>query len=112
MHLERTLRTWGTPAFEETLKQELLQNLSRLPLQQGLSTGNYVADGPVQIVIHKMSEADDAIRVRAGIFYQGILGGCSCADDPSPSGESDEYCEVLVELDRSTAMAIITLQEE
>ncbi len=51
----------------------------------------------------------DIIRATAGIFYAGIIPGCSCADDPSPAHEYAEYCEVRLEIDRLTAETEIFL---
>lgn len=81
----------------------------QLPLQQGLTTGNYVIAHQHTAMINSVSEAGNLIRVTAGIFYQGVIGGCSCADDPAPINESDEYCEVRIEIDKATAETTIAL---
>jgi len=47
--------------------------------------------------------------VKAGIFYKSIIAGCSCSDDPSPIDEVDEHCEVMIEIDKRSAEATITL---
>jgi hypothetical protein len=109
IRFEKSLRAWGTADFADVLKREiLLLGADGLPLQQGLSTGNYVADEPIAVVINSVAAADDAIRVRAGIFYAGVIGGCSCTDDPTPASNINEYCEVLLEIDmRSAATAIV-----
>ncbi len=102
--LDNALKAWGTPGFEAVLKQEIAQlGADRLPLQQGLSTGNYVTADPITVVINSVAETDKAIRVTAGIFYQGVMSGCSCADDPTPVSTSNEYCEVQLDIDKLTA---------
>ena len=88
LRLEHALQAWGSPEFETVLKQELVRQAGLLPLQQGLTTGNYVADAPVTVVVNGVVEADDTIRVLAGIFYQGVIGGCRCADATPPGSES------------------------
>jgi hypothetical protein len=55
------------------------------------------------------NDADGFIRARAGIFFQGILSGCSCADDPTPVEEQSEYCELVFNIDKQTAQATVTL---
>jgi len=110
--LTKTLRARGTPDFEAVLKQELVQHPDCLPLQQGLARSNYVTDTPITAMIISVAETDAVIRVKAGIFYQGVLGGCSCADDPTPSGESDEYCVLLLEIDKATAATMVDLAED
>jgi hypothetical protein len=110
IRLDKALQAWGRSDFETVLKREVVQlGADCLPLQQGLVGSNYVADVPVTPVIHSVVETGNAIRIRAGIFYQGIIGGCNCADDPSPSGEINEYCEVQIDIDKSTATAKVIL---
>jgi hypothetical protein len=64
------------------------------------------------VVVLGVAEEPDYIRVKAGIFYQGIIAGCSCADDPTPVGEQTEYCVVQFDIDKQTAEARITLLED
>ena len=113
IRLNNSLNAWGTPDFEAVLKQEIAQlGADQLPLQQGLSTGNYAADAPITVMINSVAEVEDVIRVRAGIFYKSVLGGCSCADDPTPTSENNEYCEVQLDIDKTTAATAITLVVE
>lgn len=112
MRLEQALHAWGTADFENALKQELAQQAEQLPLLQGLSTGNYVADGPITVTINSVAELDNAIRVKAGIFYQSVTGGCSCAGDPTTASENAEYCEVQLDIDKATAATTVTLVAE
>lgn len=112
MRLEKTLKVWGTPDFKFMLMHELAQKADQLPLQQGLATGNYVTGEPITVMIHRVDELQKVIRVQAGIFYQGVISGCSCADDPSPSSESNEYCQVRLDIDKITAATRVALVEE
>lgn len=109
LSLDHALRAWGTPDFEAVLKQELARQAEQLPLQQGLTTGNYVADAPITVVVNSVAETESVIRVQAGIFYQGVIGGCSCVDDPTPISEINEYCEVQLEIDKASAAASVSL---
>jgi hypothetical protein len=112
IRLDKALQVWGTPDFEDFLKQEIARIPDQLPLQQGLSYGNYVTDEPFTVAINDIAESENRIRVRAGIFYQGVIGGCSCADDPTPVSESNEYCEIQLDIDKSTAATAISLVSE
>lgn len=109
IRLDQTLLAWGTPDFKAILKQEVARVADQLPLQQGLSSGNYVTDDPVTVMVNSVAEMENSIRVRVGIFYQGMLGGCSCADDPTPTSESNEYCEMQLDIDKTTAATAVTL---
>ncbi|MEN8214598.1 MAG: hypothetical protein ABFR19_09585, partial [Pseudomonadota bacterium] len=79
-----------------------------LPLQQGLSHSSYASEGSFSVVILRITDDADVIRVKAGIFYTGLTPGCSCADDPSPDNTYAEYCEVEFNLDKKTAVTRIT----
>ncbi len=111
--LETSLLAWGTPEFRNILKQEVAQlGADQLPLQQGLSTGNYVSDAPITVSVIHVEEMEKVIRVHAGIFYQGIIGGCSCTDDPTPVSDINEYCEVQLDIDKASAVTAVVLLRE
>ena len=113
IRLDKALRAWGTPEFAAILKQEITQlGADQLPLQQGLSTGNYVADEPFTVTINSIAELGNVIRVKAGIFYKGVIGGCSCENDPTPNSEIFEYCVVQLNIDKATAATSVALVEE
>ena len=59
----------------------------------------------------RLSETDKEILAKVGVFYSGILGGCSCADDPTPVEASNEYREVMLTIDKKTAQASASLVE-
>ena len=110
IQLDKSLEAWGTPDFKDVLKQEVAQlDYALLPLQQGLTTGNYVSVAPITVTINRVTEMEKVIRVNAGIFYQGIIGGCSCTDDPTPISDINEYCEVHLDIDKASAMTEVTL---
>ena len=83
-----------------------------LPLQQGLSTGSYVIDTKLNAMIIGVSEIAGFIRIKAGIFYSGIIAGCSCADDPTPVNEESEYCVVQLDINKKTAETTVILLAE
>lgn len=110
IRLDLALRAWGKSDFGATLKREVEKlGADHLPLQQGLSGSSYVAESPITVMIHRVDGTGNMIRVKAGIFYHGIVGGCSCADDPTPIGENNEYCEVRIDIDKTTAITAVTL---
>ena len=113
IRLTRSLNAWGTPDFKDVLKKEIEQiDAGQLPLQQGLSTGSYVIDGKFNVMIIGVTEDAAIIRVKAGIFYSGIIAGCSCADDPTPVNEESEYCVVQLDINKQTADTTVVLLAE
>ena len=113
IRLTKTLNAWGTPDFKDILKKEIEQmDAGQLPLQQGLSTGSYAIGDKLNAMIIGVSEGAGFIRVKAGIFYSGIIAGCSCADDPTPVNEESEYCVVQLDINKLTAETTIALLAE
>jgi hypothetical protein len=110
LRLDKALHAWGSPDFKTILKQEIeSMDAEQLPLQRGLTTGNYVIDNQHTAMINSISEVENHIYVTAGIFYKSVIGGCSCADDPTPVNENNEYCVVRVDIDKTTAVANVSL---
>jgi len=108
--LPQTLATWNTDRFGETFKREVEQlNASLLPLQQGLARTSSVADEPFGVMLIGAADAGDCLRVKAGILYAGVLGGCSCADDPTPLESQPEYCELWFEIDKGSGATRVSL---
>ncbi|MEW5756247.1 MAG: hypothetical protein AB1810_08070 [Pseudomonadota bacterium] len=102
----------ATPEFATVLKRELeALALDQLPLQQALARGNQVLDDKCTVLILSVDEGPEVIRAKVGVFFSSIIAGCSCADDPTPVEAITEYCEMWVELDARTGMAIVGLAE-
>lgn len=111
--LPESVLAWKTAEFSAVLKREIeLIDAAQLPLQQGLSISSYVTDRPFQAMIIHVSEEAGLIRVKAGIFYTGVIAGCSCADDPTPIDEQTEYCVLRFDIDCATAETTVTLLAE
>lgn len=111
MRLPASLRAWGTPDFAATLKRELAEHTAALPLQQALTTTSAVADDAIEVVFLNATADADCIHAKVGVFFGGIIAGCSCADDPTPIEPQTEYCEVLLVIDRTQAETIIQLTD-
>jgi len=110
MKLEKIIQSLGHSDFKNSLKKEIQAiDPTLLPLQQGLSLSSYVGQIPFSSVILSVTDKPESIQVKAGIFYTGIIAGCSCSDDPSPTDEQNEYCELLFVINKNTAVTEISL---
>lgn len=110
IRLNKALNAWGAPDFEDALKSEIAQmDASQLPLQQGLTGSSHALDDNIKAIIIAVSENANFIHAKAGIFYSGIIAGCNCADDPTPVEAQSEYCEVQLDIDKTTAETTIAL---
>ena len=99
MKLEKSRLAWGREDFPKIFCEELMRNAAALPLQQGLSASSIALESGIEIMFIGASERDGALEAKAGIFYQGLVAGCSCADDPTPVEPAPEYCEVRIAID-------------
>lgn len=113
MKLTQSVAAWNSPTFAATLIDEIqalgpghpeLQPL----LQACLAQTSAVADEPLSVYLLSSDEQDGRIRARLGVFYAGIVAGCSCADDPSPVDSITEHCEWLLEMDAASGDAHLT----
>jgi len=109
--LNKTLSAWQTDVFSTVLKNELESTSGTLlPLQAGLQQGSYVAeDDGFKVMLIKAQDDDQQIQAKIGIFYTSIIAGCACSDDPTPLDTCNEYCEVLLVIDKTTAEAELNL---
>lgn len=113
MQLTSALNAWGSPTFNEILKREIaLMDAGLLPLQQALTQTSYTSGANRSVLILDVKAEARLIRVKTGIFYSGMMPGCSCGDDPTPMSEITEYCEVLFDIDKITAETTVTLVTE
>lgn len=112
MRLPESLQAWGTTHFAATLKRELAAHADELPLQQALSGTSTVADEAITVVLLGTDADEMVIRAKIGIFFAGILAGCSCADDPTPIEPQNEYGEWLITIDRQSGAARIEQVED
>lgn len=108
LHLPDSLAAWGTPAFAAVLKRELAAQATALPLQQAAAFTSVVLDAPPEIMFIGAAAADGRLEVRIGVFFAGIVAGCSCADDPTPVEPQHEYGEFLLGIDNESAATTVT----
>jgi len=108
--LFRSTASWNTEQFENVFQSEVC-NLDHelLPLKDGLSQTSYVSDSPIKVSVFGTQEIGNIIRVRAGIFFNGIDAGSCCADDPTPVCEQPEYCVMQFDIHRLTADSTVVI---
>lgn len=109
LHLPAALAAWGTPAFADALKRELAEQAAALPLQQAVAATSVALDGGVEVMLIAAHAEEGCVVARVGVFFSGIVAGCNCADDPTPAEAQPEYCELVLALDRSSALANVSL---
>ncbi len=109
-YLPLSLQAFATPDFNAVLKQEVCAlDEKLLPLQQGLQNSSYAISDKLSLTVLKVTQNEKNIKVKAGLLYNGIIAGCSCSDDPTPTDETNEYCDVLFCIDKQSAATTVRL---
>lgn len=88
-----------------------MENLeaSVLPLDKGTTQGGLVDDSNISATIINFTEEEGYIQAKVGVFFNEIIGGCSCGDDPL---SENAYCEIQVSIDKATAEAEFSVTSE
>lgn len=107
--LPESLAAWGTPDFPAVLKRELEASGTQLPLQEALAGSSAVFGDRIEVMVIASDADAGRIQAKVGVFFSGIVAGCSCADDPTPVEAQNEYCELRVDIDRRTAAAEVRI---
>lgn len=113
MVLANSLASWPGEGFAVSLKSELagLGN-GQLPLHAGLRYASHVSDEPAAYTLLSVNQDAADIIVKLGVFYKGLVAGCSCADDPTPNTETNEYCVVELRINKLTAETELKLLDD
>jgi len=112
LYLPETWRSLDTPRFDEILKDELESlSVEQLPLQQCMRQCNHVLEQRPAVMILGTDDIDDERQIRIGVFFNGLIAGCSCADDPTPVEPITEYCELLLRMNKQTGYITINQAE-
>ena len=110
IRLPAALDAWNSTEFMAALKREIERlDGGQLPLQQGLTASSHALDDRFEAMIIGVADDPGFIRARVGVFFSGLITGCSCADDPTPVEPQNEYCELLFTIDKTTAEATVDL---
>jgi len=109
-YLPLSVNAFDTSSFVNVLQQEVCAlDSTLLPLQQGLQNSSYAISDKLSMTILNVKQDAENIIVKAGLLYTGIIAGCSCSDDPTPTDETNEYCDVLFRINKQTAETTVNL---
>lgn len=112
--LPNTLAAWQNQAASDVIKQTLTQELNQLdktqlPLQQGLTQGNWVVEQPIQLLILDLQTNAEFLSIKTLIFYSSLNAGSCCENDPTPLCELSETITMLLQISRHNAATQIRL---
>lgn len=89
---------------QQALKHLTLDNL---PLIECCHHSGNIDEESIDINLLSSAEFEQVIQLKIGVFFREILPGCACSDDPSQAiSYENGYCELQVEVDKTTAKVI------
>jgi len=100
---------YGKAEFEDTLKADLLQNRSALPLAQCTLSGGMIDDSELAVSILSCNETGSLIQGNIAVFFTEIVICCGCGDDPQPQSVNGL---MQFELDKRSADIRFTVIED
>ena len=80
-----------------------------LPLTEACTQGGIISDGDLGISLLSWATTGSHIVVRVGVFFEEIVGGCNCHDDPVAASR---YAILGVRIARGDGSAEIRLVSE
>lgn len=108
--LERARDGWESAGFAEELKAELSAlPAGTIPLQSATRQGGIVDDSAIAVSVLSSDGDERRIESRVLVFFDEIVGGCNCHDDPV---SAHSQCTLLVGIDRRTGEADFTVLDE
>jgi len=94
------LGAWGSDAFATALQREVEALPPGVLTLQDACRSGYVDDSDITASVMSVTESAASIEAHVGVFFQELLPGCSCGEDPPAESA---YCEIRVTIDKATA---------
>lgn len=107
--LTDSLKSWGSADFKKTVKFEI-EKLGNdvLPLNQATCQGGIADDSDISALINSTTEDETHLLINIGVFFNEIIAGCNCSDDPAME---NTYCELLLTINKENAEACFSLRK-
>ena len=97
----KCLAHWRCDDFTASLELEIESLPSGiLPLHKAVTPGSYVDDSDMACTILRVTETDNVIQARVGIFFTEIVVSCGCGDEPM---HQNAYTEMDIHIDKHSA---------
>ena len=104
IRLLEVLTEWQTPMFADIFQREIKKlDVDQLLLQQALQYGSHAITDGMKIIILSTKDDETCIYVKIAMFYNSMIPGCQCDDDPSSMNVENEYCELLFSINKLSA---------
>lgn len=110
MTFSQSLKHLNTSLFKDAFKSEFSAlKPESLPLHQATTQGGYVNYSSIGLSILSIEDKLKQVKVKTGIFFTEIVGGCNCDDAPF---EVNNYCILLITIDKLTASCSFSILDD
>ncbi len=110
VHLPQLLEHCEAAGFAQHLKQALKQLPDgSLPLHLATTQGGMVDSSALDISLLHHHLHDDHLAIRMTVFFEEIVGGCNCHDDPV---RVNGCCILALTIDRQSGLCQFSLADE
>ena len=108
--LDIAMQHWNTDEFPEALVRELQAlHPDVLLLHKAGNWGGPRDSDDFNITVLNITNDEQQVHARIGVFFTEIIAGCSCGDEPAPI---NGYCELLLRINKSTAETQIEIVQQ
>ena len=101
--LTKVFEYWDSDKFSDYIKSELsTKDVELLPLEKCCTYSAVIDENSISIMVISKILKVDSMVVKVGVFFQEILSGCACSDDPSQAmTHENSYCEINIIINKS-----------
>jgi hypothetical protein len=75
-----------------------------LPLAAACDHGGFIAPDSVRVSVGRCETQSDTAVVHVGVFFDELIGGCNCSEDPVAT---PAYVEIVVRVDLASGAATL-----
>ena len=92
---DQVFQYWETPDFKSYCLAQLKAFAPELPLGHCCTHSSMIDPESIGFRIISTQHQDSSIGLKIGVFFEEVLSGCACSDDPSQAMiRENGYCEM------------------
>ena len=106
----RIFEYWEKPDFSQYCLSELNRlQVEELPLQDCCQYSCVIEPKSLSFRLISQQKVSEYLLIKVGVFFQEVLSGCACSDDPSQAMiHENNYCELELRVEKDGAFSFRT----
>lgn len=104
----KALKHWGSPQFSHYFSHAFLSiKLANLPLQNCCQQQALIDENTLKVMILSTEDLPYQLRLKIAVLFAKVMPGCPCSDDAAQATTLENgYCELQVDIDKTTTQAV------